>query len=565
VGDIKHNFNLIARHIENAKSMEADIAVFPELSLPGYPPEDLLLKPAFIEENQKYMDKLAGLSDNLIVIVGFAYKGQGLYNSAAVLCNKKIVHIYHKQFLPNYSVFDEERYFQKGNSNTVLVIDDIRIGINICEDIYYSAGPASIQSIAGGASIIINISASPYYSGKVQERERLMFTRAVDNRVNILYVNLVGGQDELVFDGNSMVLNEKGKILARAKPFSQDSLVIDLDTSGVNFARLQDKKFKNQRVTMQASTVNIVDTGYKISRKKTKLKPCQDYYKKMVSCSQEEVFNALVTGTRDYVLKNGFRKALLGLSGGIDSALTAVVASFALGNENVNALLMPSVYSSEGSIRDSEQLSANLGINHIIVPITEIYESYIQSLKHLLKTNQVNITKENIQARIRGNILMAIANEYHWLVLATGNKSEVSVGYSTLYGDMVGGFSPIKDVYKTVVYDICRFINKKYSNLIPQNILTKPPSAELKPDQKDEDRLPKYELLDNILKAYIEQEKDYASIVKMGIDPKVAKEVINMVDFSEYKRRQGAPGIKITSRAFGKDRRYPITNGFKLT
>ncbi|MGM0365493.1 MAG: NAD+ synthase [Actinomycetota bacterium] len=565
VGDIKNNFNLIARHIEDAKKMEADIAVFPELSLPGYPPEDLLLKPAFIKENLNFLDKLAGFTDNIIAIVGCAYSGEDLFNSAAVLCNKKISHLYHKQFLPNYSVFDEERYFQKGNSNTVLVVDGIRIGINICEDIYYSSGPASIQSITGGASLIINIAASPYYTGKVQEREKLLFTRAVDNRVNIFYVNLVGGQDELVFDGSSMAVNENGKILARAKPFSEDSLVLDLDLSGVNFSRLEDKKFKNQRAALQHSKVSLVSTGYKIKDKKRKLEACRDRYPKTVSCPEEEIFYALVTGTRDYVLKNGFHKAVLGLSGGIDSALTAVVASFALGNENVNALLMPSLYSSEGSIRDSEELSANLGINHIIVPITDMYECYLESLNHLLKTRQVNVTKENIQARIRGNILMAMANEYHWLVLATGNKSEISVGYSTLYGDMVGGFSPIKDVYKTMVYKICRFLNKKYSGLIPENIITKPPSAELKPGQKDEDKLPKYELLDSILKAYIEEEKDYESIVNMGMEPQVVKKVINMIDFSEYKRRQGAPGIKITSRAFGKDRRYPITNAFKLT
>ncbi len=545
--------------------MEADIAVFPELSLSGYPPEDLLLKPSFVDLNQKFAQKLAELSDNIITVIGFAYKNGGLFNAAAVLCNKKIIHIYKKQFLPNYSVFDEERYFQKGMANSVLAIGEFRIGINICEDIYYSAGPASIQSLIGGASLIINISASPYYAGKIQEREKLLFTRAIDNRTNIFYINLVGGQDELVFDGSSMAVDENGNILARAKPFSEDSIILDLDLGGVKFARLEDNKFNNQRLVQKSTRVDIINTGYKIKEKKKKLNPCNDYYKKMVSCSEEEAFDALVTGTRDYVLKNRFSKTVLGLSGGIDSALTAVIASFALGSKNVNALLMPSIYSSESSLRDSEKLSARLGINHIIIPITDIYEIYLKNLENLLKTSQINITKENIQARIRGNIVMAMANEYHWLALATGNKSEISVGYSTLYGDMVGGFSPIKDVYKTMVYKICRFINKKHHNLIPGNIIDRPPSAELKPDQKDEDKLPKYELLDLILKAYIEEEKDFKSIVGKGIDPKVVKEIINMVDFSEYKRRQGAPGIKITSRAFGKDRRYPITNAFRLS
>ncbi len=544
--------------------MEADIAIFPELSLTGYPPEDLLLKPSFIEENQKFIHKLADYTDNIIAIVGFAFKGEGLYNSAAVLCNRKIIHVCHKQFLPNYSVFDEERYFQKGSSNTVLEIDDVTVGINICEDIYYSAGPAAVQSLAGGASLIINISASPYYIGRIQQREKLFFARAVDNRTNIFYLNLAGGQDELVFDGSSMAINENGDILGRAKPFCQDRLVLDLDLSGVKFARLEDNKYKNQRLSHKDSKVDIVNTEFRVKDKKRKLADRADYYEKMIACPEEEAFNALVAGTRDYVLKNGFSKAVLGLSGGIDSALTAVIASFALGNENVNALIMPSIYSSEDSMGDSEKLSANLGINHIMVPITDIYEIYLASLNHLLKTSEINITKENIQARIRGNILMAMANEFQWVVLATGNKSETSVGYTTLYGDMAGGFSPIKDVYKTMVYKICRFLNKKYANLIPYNILERPPSAELKPDQKDEDKLPRYEILDLILKSYIEEEKDYASIVKMGIDPQVVKEVINMVDSSEYKRRQGAPGIKITPRAFGKDRRYPITNAFRL-
>lgn len=567
MGNIRHNYQLIARHLQQARDQQADIAVFPELCLTGYPPEDLLLKPAFIKENQSFLEKLADFTQDIIAVTGFAYQDQGLYNAAAVICNKKISCIYKKQLLPNYSVFDEERYFQKGSQNVVFMAGPVPVGINICEDIYYSLGPASVQAMLGDAPLIINISASPYYTGKIQEREKLLFARAVENRANILYVNLVGGQDELVFDGSSMVIGPEGQILARAKPFCQDTIILDLDTTGVEFSRLGDKKFKDQRQTLskRAGCLKVVETGYKINNKSSRPEPAKDFYHQEISNTEEEILKALVLGTRDYVVKNGFSKVVLGLSGGIDSAFTAVVAWLALGYPNVNAVLMPSIFSSEGSIEDSVALSKNLDINYMTIPISKIYDSYIKELDSCLKTSQINITKENLQARIRGNLLMAMSNEYGWLVLATGNKSEVSVGYSTLYGDMVGGFSPIKDVYKTTVYSICNFINQKYGNIIPRNIIDKPPSAELKPEQKDQDSLPEYKLLDSVLKAYIEEEKDHQAIIDMGFDPQLVKKVINMVDFSEYKRRQGAPGIKITPRAFGKDRRYPITNGFRLS
>jgi NAD+ synthase (glutamine-hydrolysing) len=447
-------------------------------------------------------------------------------------------------------------------------------GVNICEDIYYSSGPTKSQAILGGASLIINISASPYHVGKIEEREKILFTRAVDNRVNIMYVNLVGGQDELVFDGNSMIVNEKGKILARAKSFEEDYFIFDLDTEEVNSTRLQDAKFKNQRDSMKDETaplkvIKINDFAKNSNKNKnfagiTRHDLIFDRYKELVSCQEEEIFKALVLGTKDYISKNGFSKVVLGLSGGIDSALTAVVAAFAIGNHNVTGVLMPSEYSSKGSIDDSLLLASNIGIDTLIVPISDVYKSYLDNLGPIFKTDKINISKENLQARIRGNILMGLSNENGWLVLATGNKSEISVGYCTLYGDMVGGFSPIKDIYKTLVYRICNFVNRKYSNIIPETIINKVPSAELKPGQKDEDKLPPYDKLDEILKSYIEEEKDYHDIVKAGFDEKMARDVINMVDFNEYKRRQGAPGIKITQRAFGRDRRYPITNKFKL-
>ncbi|MCL5072751.1 MAG: NAD+ synthase [Actinobacteria bacterium] len=576
VGDFKGNFDKIVSHIEQAKNQSVDILAFPELAITGYPPEDLVLKPAFIEENLKYFDKIKKLSDSIVIIIGFVNKDFEIYNSAAICSGKKVISVYNKQFLPNYSVFDEERYFQKGLETLIFELRGISFGVNICEDIYYSSGPTKSQAILGGANLIINISASPYHIGKIEEREKILFTRAVDNRVNIMYVNLVGGQDELVFDGNSMIVNEKGKILARAKAFEEDYFIFDLDTEEVSSTRLQDAKFKNQRDSMKDETVplkviKISDFTKNSSRAKNKnLEDIEHYdlifnrYKELISCQEEEIFKALVLGTKDYIIKNSFSKVVLGLSGGIDSALTAVVAAFAIGNYNVTAVLMPSEYSSKGSIDDSLLLASNIGINTLIVPISDVYKSYLDNLGPIFKTDKINITKENLQARIRGNILMGLSNENGWLVLATGNKSEISVGYCTLYGDMAGGFSPIKDIYKTLVYRICNFVNEKYSNIIPETIINKVPSAELKPGQKDEDKLPPYDKLDEILKLYIEEEKDYHDIVKAGFDEKMARYVINMVDFNEYKRRQGAPGIKITQRAFGKDRRYPITNKFKL-
>lgn len=523
------------------------------------------------------MEKIKNLSTDIVVVAGFANasKEHELYNSAAVLYNQEIKSIYNKHLLPDYSVFDEERYFQKGTENYIYKIKSVPIGITVCEDIYCASGPAKVQSILGGAELIINISASPYCIGKIGEREKILRTRAVDNRVNIAYVNLTGGQDELVFDGNSLIVNEKGSILARAKPFQEDALIYDLDTKEISSCRLQDPKFKSQRNKMSNSykplpVIDIDSYGSKQNRsgkhEQGKLKPVNliNKYSQYISCREEEILKALILATRDYIGKNGFKKVVLGLSGGIDSALTAVIAAFAAGKSNVAAIVMPSIYSSQESIADAEKLSSNLGIKTITIPISNIYTSYLENLKKIFRHEEINVTKENIQARIRGNILMAAANENNWLVLSTGNKSEISVGYCTLYGDMVGGFSPIKDVYKTNVYSICKFINKKYSNLIPERILTKAPSAELKPGQKDEDKLPPYNLLDPVLKAYMEEGKSYDLIVKMGFDEKIAKDVIRMVDLNEYKRRQGAPGVKITPRAFGKDRRYPITNKFRL-
>ncbi len=575
VGDIIQNHRLIISHIEKAEANGADIVIFPELALTGYPPEDLLLKTAFIDENLKYIDKISKKVGDIIAIVGFAGSTSGsIYNSAAIMSGTKIVSVYNKQHLPNYSVFDEERYFQKGNINYVYKIGDHLVGVNICEDIFYAAGPARTQSIFGGAELIINISASPYHTEKISSREKMLAKRAVDNRVNLVYVNLVGGQDELVFDGNSLIINEKGKIIGRCRPFKEDHLIAEIDPSTSQAARIKDSKFKDQKLKTgdTEGSLKIIELRFKKKNNGKKgssgpgtldVKKTSEY-SDLISCPEEEVLEALILGTRDYIMKNGFSKVVIALSGGIDSAITTAIATLAIGKENVTAVLMPSGFSSKGSIDDSTALANNLGVKYTTVPISSIYESYLKNLKSIFKTDDINITRENIQARIRGAIMMAFSNENNWLVLSTGNKSEISVGYCTLYGDMVGGFSPIKDVYKTMVYSISGFINKKYGGLIPENILTKAPSAELKPDQKDQDKLPPYDMLDRILKAYIEDDKGYKAIVDMGFDPLVVKDILNMVDNSEYKRRQGSPGIKITARAYGKDRRYPITNRFKL-
>jgi NAD+ synthase (glutamine-hydrolysing) len=483
-----------------------------------------------------------------------------------VIYDHQIRSIYYKQFLPNYSVFDEERYFKKGTVNYIFKIAENLIGINICEDIFHPAGPAKIQSIIGGAGLLINISASPYHTEKIKEREKVLVNTAKDNCVDIAYVNIIGGQDELVFDGNSMIVKHTGEILKRAALFEEDTLIYDLETAITTSARLKNTALKIQKnkINKDYKAPVEIDLKYRQNKKPSMVKERVIFKpKEQILCREHEILKALILGTLDYVRKNGFDKVVIALSGGIDSALTTVIAFMALGKENVNCILMPSIYSSAESMEDAEELSNNLGISHTIISISDIYNRYLDDLRTLFKSSKINVTKENIQARIRGNIIMAAANENNWLVLSTGNKSEISIGYCTLYGDMAGGFSPIKDVYKTMVYRICKFINRKYSNIIPKNILTKVPSAELKPDQKDQDKLPPYKILDSILKAYIEDDMGYNPIINKGFDSKIVREVINMVDSSEYKRRQGPPGIKITPRAFGKDRRYPITNKFK--
>ncbi len=561
VGDLKYNLSKIVDYIKKAEKGDADIVCFPELSLTGYPPEDLLLKPQFVEDNLSALKKVVEETKGIdcVAIVGFVDAEDDIFNAAAVIYNGELKGVYRKIFLPNYGVFDEERYFQAGKAPNIFVINGINVGINICEDIWYPDGPGLIQAL-NGADILINISSSPYHAGKREFRKTMLSTRASDYAVFLAYVNLVGGQDELVFDGGSMVFDSDGKLIAQAKIFEEDLLILDLNLEAVLRKRLHDPRRRKEKLKVaEIQKIFVCDKkeGKKRGENSFKLAGVDDVP------IEEEIFKALVTGTRDYVRKNGFEKVLIGLSGGIDSSLVAAIAVEALGSENVIGVIMPSQFTSKSSIEDAEALARNLGIRTIKIGISRIFDVYLDELRDVFKDKPWDATEENIQARIRGNILMALSNKFGYLVLTTGNKSEMSVGYATLYGDMAGGFAVIKDVFKTMVYKIARYVNDKAGReIIPKRVFEKPPSAELREGQKDEDDLPPYSILDPILKAYIEDDKSFHEIVAEGYDEELVKRVIRMVDKNEYKRRQAPPGIKITPRAFGKDRRLPITNRY---
>lgn len=561
VGDLEGNTKKIIQYVDKAKKMGVELICFPELAVTGYPPEDLLLKPQFIEDNLKALKKIISKTENLTAIVGFVDKNGEIYNSAAIIHNRKLIDVYHKINLPNYGVFDEYRYFQPGEKVSVYQLSDLVFGVNICEDIWYPEGPAKAQALLGEAELIINISSSPYHLGKWKEREKMLSTRANDNRVFLLYNNLVGGQDELVFDGMGMIFSPQGKTLIRGKQFEEDLIIADLDLDEVFRARLQDSKWRKERERIKSETVKkIVITEKVKKRKKPKIRRIEVEVLDPIA----EVYKALVLGTRDYIKKNGFTKVVLGLSGGVDSALVAVIAKDALGKENVISVFMPSAYTSKRSYEDAKKLAQNSGVRFIDLPIEKILESYFSTLSSEFKGKKQDVTEENLQARIRGNLLMALSNKFGWLVLTTGNKSELAVGYSTLYGDMAGGFVVLKDIPKTLVYKLARYRNSlEKKEVIPEDILKREPTAELKPDQKDTDTLPPYPILDPILKYYVEDDKGFKEIKDLGFDEKTISKVIRMVDRSEYKRRQSPPGIKITPRAFGKDRRLPITNKYK--
>jgi NAD+ synthase (glutamine-hydrolysing) len=564
VGDFQGNEKIILDNIKKAKKLNVDLIVFPELSITGYPPEDLLLRPQFIEDNVKSLQRIIPHTKNITAILGFAdYVDNKLYNSAAALCDGKLCGIYHKIHLPNYGVFDEKRYFNRGNEAVIFELNGIKIGLSICEDLWISDSVIETEALFGNAEIIVNISASPYCSGKIEEREKLVIDRAEKNRVFMLYANLIGGQDELVFDGSSLIANEDGDIVVQGKEFDEDLLLYDIDVSAIRDKRKKDVSFNNRKKNFTAkyklNSLKLQQTVPGIS-----ILPLKKVELRIKLDPVSEVYHALVLGTRDYVHKNGFKKVVLGLSGGIDSALTAAIATEALGEKNVVCIAMPSKFSSESSLTDAEQLAKNLSIEYKVIPIHTVYEKYLEIIEDEFLGLPFDVAEENIQARIRGNIIMALSNKFGWLALTTGNKSEVSVGYCTLYGDMAGGLAVIKDVPKLLVYKLSENVNQiKGREIIPQNTINKSPSAELRPDQKDEDSLPPYHILDLILTDYIENNLSLQQIITKGYDEQTVRNVIRLVDLNEYKRRQGAPGIKITPRAFGKDRRMPITNRYQ--
>ena len=562
VGDLSGNTKKIVQFVDQAKSLGVDLLTFPELAITGYPPEDLLLKPQFITKNKECLDKITEHSSDIALVVGFVDSDGDTYNAAAMLYDKKLVGVYYKFYLPNYGVFDEKRYFQAGVGCPVFVIYGIGMGITICEDMWYEAGPALVQAYAG-AKVLINISASPYHAGKGLFRERMLATRASDSMAIVVHNNLIGGQDELVFDGNSLVIDEKGEIIARGKQFEEDFVVVDLDVKSVFRSQLHDPRRRKEtswvkEKLVQAAKIEVSSEQPAIAR--------PPLPQRRVDRLDElaEIYQALVLGIRDYVRKNGFEEVVIGLSGGIDSSLVAAIATDALGADNVIGVSMPSRYSSPDSKSDAEALARNLGIEFKVISIEKAFSSYLETLAEPFKDTQPDVTEENIQARVRGNILFALSNKFDWLVLACSNKSETATGYTTLYGDMAGGFIPLKDVPKTLVIELARYKNRQAGKeVIPSAVLAKAPSAELKPDQKDIDTLPPYEVLDPILKAYVEDDVTINQIIAMGFDRDIVTKVARLVDRSEYKRRQTAPGIKITPRDFGRDRRLPITNQFR--
>lgn len=535
VGDLKGNQQLILDYIIRAKEKNADLVVFPELVICGYPPEDLLYKNHFIRDNIRTLKSIAAKTKGISAVVGFVDRSDNgvLYNAAAFISEGKIKSVYYKQKLPNYGVFDEKRYFKsswhKEKVCGLLKLKGVICGLSICEDIWIEDGVCSKQAKAG-AKVLINISSSPYDIGKLKKRETMLKKRAKQTDCYICYVNVVGGQDELVFDGSSIIVNTQGKTVAEGRHFEEDLIVYDLPVG-------RETKTEDQKSCIK----NI------LPKKMTKI---------------ERVYNALVLGTRDYIRKNGFQKVVIGLSGGIDSALVAAIAVKAIGKENVKCVTMPSRYSSKGTRSDAQRLAKNLGVELITIPIEGVFVAYSNTLSKQFQGTKTGVAEENIQARIRGNLLMALSNKFGWLVLTTGNKSEVAVGYCTLYGDMSGGFAVIKDVPKTMVYELSGYINGVSNQVIPISIITRAPSAELRSNQKDQDSLPPYEILDTILGQYVEK---HDSVEKMSRrnNKAIVEKIIYLIDHSEYKRRQAPPGIKITSRAFGKDWRLPITNKYK--
>ena len=565
VGDIPGNTAKIIDYVERAREAQADLVAFPELAITGYPPEDLLFKTSFLQANEEAMKQVIAVAKGIAVVVGYVQVGPDIANAAAVGFDGRLIDSYRKMYLPNYGVFDEDRYFRRGETCPVYTINGAGVGVSICEDIWYPVGPIAVQREAG-AELIVNINGSPFHAGKRVYREKMIATRASDNELIVAYLNLVGGQDELIFDGSSLVCDAAGELIARGPAFEETLMVTDLDIESVFRSRLRDPRPRKENPTILRE-IGEPRTFHVSSFEPTAKEDCAS----SSLCEEleyvEEVYRALVLGTRDYVRKSGFSKAVIGLSGGIDSALTAVVAADALGPDNVVGVGMPSRYSSEGSISDSKELADRLGIDFWVVPIEPAHLAFTGMLEKRFEGTESNVAEENVQARIRGNVIMTISNKFGWMVLTTGNKSEMAMGYATLYGDMAGGFAVIKDVPKTLVYQLCRWRNQHGGPhpVIPESIIDKPPSAELRPVQTDQDTLPPYETLDPIVKAYVEEDYSLPEMVAMGHDEASVRQVISFVDRNEYKRRQAPPGVKITPRAFGKDRRLPIVNRYRQT
>ena len=554
VGDLDGNVGRILTALDTAESAGADVAVFPELAITGYPPEDLLLKPGFVEDNLEALHKLAARTGRCAAVVGFVDRNRDLFNAAAVCAFGTVQGTYHKRVLPNYAVFDEQRYFSAGGAPLQLfVIGGVPCGISVCEDAWAPAGPIAEQA-AGGAELVLNLNASPYYRGRLAERERMLATRAADASCAIVYVNQVGGQDELVFDGASVVLDANGRVVASAPQFTEHVLVVDLDVHPVFRKRLVDPRGRTSAPALPAHVVTGKPSPQQ-ERLPARLAPPLD--------PVDEVHAALVLGTRDYVTKNGFTDVVIGLSGGIDSSLVAAIAVDALGPDRLHGVAMPSRFSSQGSESDAARLARALSIDFRVIAIEEAHAAFLAMLAPSFGDRPADIAEENLQSRIRGTVLMALSNKLGWMVLTTGNKSEMAVGYSTLYGDTAGGFAVIKDVPKTLVYELSRAVNRRAGReVIPDDVITKAPSAELRADQRDDDSLPPYEVLDPVLEAYVEGDLTAGELIENGFDAEVVRQVVRLVDVAEYKRRQTPPGVRVTPKAFGKDRRVPITNRY---
>lgn len=575
VGDLNGNVHRILSWLREAQKAKVDLVAFPEMAITGYHPEDLLLKPWFLNENRQALQEIIPACRGLVAVVGFVEQEEKrdansllrvadhgvLYNAAALIADRKLVGSYRKQALVNHGIFNDSRYFQPGQRLSLLRVHGVLIGVTLCEDLECSKGLIRRQAEVG-AEVIVNINASPFHRVKSRSREQFLAARARENRVIVTYTNMVGGQDELVFDGNSVMFDRSGTVLARGAAFREELVVADVNLDVVSSGRsTQSRKVRGAATTETDSDRISVRMPTKqktrppIERKKTN--PMEDI---------EEIYWALVMAVQDYVRKNDFPRVVLGLSGGIDSALTAVIAVDALGADRVRGVFLPSPYTSQESEADVRELVRRLGITLSVISITPTFESYRRTLAPMFGDRQADAAEENLQARIRGTLLMAVSNKFGDLVLTTGNKSELSVGYATLYGDMAGGFAVIKDVPKTMVYALATFRNgRDPSPVIPRRTLDRPPSAELRPNQKDEDSLPPYSILDPILQAYVEEDRSPDDIIKAGFDRATVDQVVKMVDRSEFKRHQAPLGVKITPRALGKDRRMPITNGYRMS